>query len=160
MSGMRWTEDEWRRYTAQRRLARGPGDPKAGVTMAPTTASKSAPSGRGKERSELEQILAGNFAAMGLEPIREFHMANIDDTARGWRFDFAFVAERVLVEIHGALGFGKHSKKAGQTNDLQKANAATEHGWSVFSYGAAQIRSGEAALQVERVLRARRAAVE
>lgn len=154
--GLRWTDEEWRRYNAARRLGRDTAAPPSdGRTVAPSTAAKSAPT-RGKERSELEQILAGNFAAMELAPIREFHMANIDDTARGWRFDFAFPAERVLVEIHGALGFGKHSKKAGQTNDLQKANAATEHGWSVFSYGAAQIRSGEAALQVERVVRARR----
>ncbi len=149
----RWTEDDWKQYSARvGRAAKSPTVPQSPKG----TAARSAP----KPRSELETLLAGNLEAMGLEPIREYHMANIDDTAKGWRFDFAFPAERVLVEIHGALGFGKHSKKAGQTNDLEKANAATEHGWSVFSYGAAQIRSGEAALQVERVVRRRRRAVE
>jgi hypothetical protein len=66
---------------------------------------------------------------------------------------------RLLVEVHGALGRGKHSRKAGQTNDLEKANAATEQGWSVLSYGAAQIGSGAAALQVQRVVLARRRAL-
>lgn len=112
-------------------------------------------------RSKAADLLAHQLnELMGLELVREFHMSNIDSDARGWRFDFAAVDVKVLVEVHGALGSGKHSRKAGQTNDLEKANAATEHGWSVLSYGTAAVNSGAAALQVERVVRARRRAVE
>lgn len=93
---------------------------------------------------------------MKLGGTREYHMANIDPDARGWRFDWAAPDVKVLVEVHGALGAGKHSRKAGQSNDLDKANAATEHGWSVLSYSAAMVNSGAAALQVERVVLARR----
>jgi very-short-patch-repair endonuclease len=111
----------------------------------------------GGERSKAGELLAHQLnELMRLGAIREYHMANIDADARGWRFDFGFPDVRLLVELHGALGSGKHSRKAGQTNDLEKANAATEAGWSVLSYSTAMVNSGEAALQIERTVLARR----
>ena len=117
--------------------------------------------GRSSEKSKAGELLAHQLnELMRLGAIREYHMANIDADARGWRFDFGFPDVKLLVEVHGALGAGKHSRKAGQTNDLEKANAATEHGWSVLSYGTAMVTSGAAALQIERVVLARRRAVK
>jgi hypothetical protein len=112
-----------------------------------------------RERSALLVKLAGNLDVMGVPYLYEFHADNIgaDGLEKGWRFDLCILPLelRLLVEIHGALGSGKHSRKVGQTNDLDKANAATEHGWSVLSYGASQIHSGAAALQIERLVRLR-----
>lgn len=111
----------------------------------------------GGEKSKAGELLAHQLnELMRLGAVREWHMANIDPNARGWRFDFAFPDVKLLVELHGALGAGKHSRKAGQTNDLEKANAATEAGWSVLSYSTALVNSGSAAIQVERVVLRRR----
>jgi very-short-patch-repair endonuclease len=111
-----------------------------------------------RQRSALEETLCGNLDVMGVRYLREFHADNIStEIGRGWRFDLAILPLelRLLVEIHGGLGSGKHSRREGQANDLEKANAATEHGWSVLSYGASQINSGAAALQIERLIRQR-----
>lgn len=101
--------------------------------------------------------MAQSLDARGVQYVRQFHMENIDAAARGWRFDFGILPLelRLLVEIHGALGHGKHSRTAGQTNDLEKANAASEAGWTVLTYGAAAIKDGRAAEQVARMVRAR-----
>lgn len=168
----RWTEEDlaaYERRTGQRggrALATHDAPAEAGerapTGKAPRARGDSAQMGRGGgERSKAGELLAHQLnELMRLGAIREYHMANIDADARGWRFDFAFPDVRLLVEVHGALGSGKHSRKAGQSNDLEKANAATEHGWSVLSYSTAMVNSGAAALQVERTVLARRRAVK
>lgn len=169
MSSARWTAEDLAKYEKRlgrvgtldsQRVSEASGE-RAPGRQAPR-ARGSAPPPTGRKISVLEQTIGGNFDVMGLKYVRQFHMENIDATAKGWRFDFAMLPLelRVLVEIHGALGSGKHSRREGQTNDLQKANAATEHGWSVLSYGASQINSGEAALQVARLVESRRRALE
>ena len=103
-------------------------------------------------------VLETDFAfqlhfAEQLEAVRELRFA----PPRRWRFDFAFPAERVAVEINGALGSGRHSRRAGQEADFEKYNAACELGWRVLLYGPTSIRDGTAALQVGRIVRAARA---
>lgn len=156
-----FTEQWLAEYRAKRARESGPSSNTTPTIATPRPASKPARKNSAAPATgeSLEGKLAADLALLGLEPIREYHMANIDPTARGWRFDFAFPDVRLLIEIHGALGRGKHSRRAGQTNDMQKANAATERGWSVLSYGAAEVRSGEAGLQVERCVVARRRAL-
>ncbi len=73
--------------------------------------------------------------------------------------DFAFPDVRVGVEVDGAIfaaengtEAGRHSRGAGQCNDMEKRNAAAELGWFVLSYGPPHVRSGEAALQIERIV--------
>jgi hypothetical protein len=59
--------------------------------------------------------LRGRLAAMGL---------------RDWRFDRAFLKERVYVELQGGVyTVGRHTRGAGYTSDLEKANVATLLGW-------------------------------
>ena len=82
---------------------------------------------------------------MGLKPEREFRF----HSARRWRFDFAFPAERIGVEVDGALGSGKHSRREGQLNDMDKRNAATALGWRVLVYSDKQIKSGAASAQIQ-----------
>jgi len=82
---------------------------------------------------------------------------------RKWRFDFAFPDELVAVELDGGIFAaengqvaGKHARGAGRLKDYEKRNAAAELGWLVLCYGPPQVRSGEAAIQIERLVRARR----
>lgn len=161
----RWTEDEYKAW--EREHGRRVGA--LGARNVPAPSGGQAPEGsppraRGNKKtlgesatSKAAELLAHQLnELMRLGAIREYHMANIDSAARGWRFDFGFPDVKVLVEVHGALGSGKHSRKAGQSNDLEKANAAGEHGWSVLAYSTAMVTSGVAALQVERTVLARR----
>jgi hypothetical protein len=85
---------------------------------------------------------------------------------RRWALDFAFPDVLVAVEIDGGIfaaenggTAGKHARGAGRCKDMEKRNAAAELGWLVLNYGPPHIRSGAAALQVERIVRARRASV-
>jgi hypothetical protein len=53
---------------------------------------------------------------------------------RRWRFDFAFVAEKIAVEVEGnawnVKGGGRHM----QDSDLDKYNHAALYGWRVFRF--------------------------
>ena len=53
---------------------------------------------------------------------------------RKWRFDWAFVKQKVAVEVEGnawgVAGGGRHMKDT----DLEKYNEAVELGWSVFRF--------------------------
>lgn len=129
-----------------------------------------------RARSKLEHLFAQHLALMGLEPAREhrFH------STRRWRFDFAFPEVFLAIELNGAifteakaefaeqggklvavptLKAGRHSRGAGQLNDMEKLNAAIELGWSVLVYGPPHVRSGAAAIQTERIVLRRRAAL-
>lgn len=82
---------------------------------------------------------------------------------RKWRLDFYFGAELVGVELDGGIfsaengtTAGKHARGAGRIKDFEKRNAAAELGLFVLCYGPPQVRSGEAAVQIERLVRARR----
>ena len=55
--------------------------------------------------------------------------------ARRWRFDYAFPAVKVAVEIDGGVFTGgRHSGGVGQKRDFEKLNAAAEMGWLVLHY--------------------------
>lgn len=59
---------------------------------------------------------------------------------RKWRFDFAFPAEQIALEIDGAV----HRIKSRFNSDRDKGNAALLAGWRVLHVTPAQVRSGEA----------------
>jgi len=83
-------------------------------------------------------------------PVREhkFH------PTRRWRFDFAWEAQQIAVEIEGGVySRGRHTRGAGFEADCEKYNAATMMGWRVFRYGPTHVRSGEALRQIGRMLR-------
>jgi very-short-patch-repair endonuclease len=64
------------------------------------------------------------------EPVSEYRF----DPDRRWRFDFAWVEQKVAVEIDGnawnVKGGGRHM----QDGDLEKHNAAVAEGWRVFRF--------------------------
>ena len=54
---------------------------------------------------------------------------------RRWRFDFAWPAHKVAVEIEGIVyreGGGRHQRGAGFVADCEKYEAALLNGWRVY----------------------------
>lgn len=100
--------------------------------------------------SELEAELCFQLAALGLpEPARQFRF----NPARRWRADFAWIAQRLIVECDGATyAAGRHNRGAGYAADRERDNWCCEHGWRVLRYTGDQITSGAALAQLERML--------
>lgn len=71
------------------------------------------------------------------EPVREHRFCH-----RRWRFDFAWLTQRVAVEVQGGIwAQGRHSRAAGMAADYEKHNQATRQGWRVLYVVPAQLRS-------------------
>lgn len=78
-------------------------------------------------------------ARVAFIPAREYRFHDV----RKWRFDFAFVAQLVAVEIDGgqyAKFGGRHSTDA----DRDKLNHAAALGWRVFRFSPKQLRDDPA----------------
>lgn len=69
---------------------------------------------------------------------------------RKFRADFAFVPQKLLVEVEGGLFVkGAHSNPLGIIRDMEKSNLAALGGWALLRYSPAQIKSGEAIAQIK-----------
>lgn len=86
------------------------------------------------------QILAALCHANGLPaPIFEYRF----HPTRRWRFDCAFEAARIAIEVDGgAFTAGRHTRGKGFIADLEKLNAAQLLGWRILRYTPKQIASG------------------
>ena len=100
--------------------------------------------------SELEDIFAAQLDAVGLDGyVREYQAI----PGRKFRFDFAFVAERLLVEINGGTySKGAHSTGTGINRDYEKNNLAVLNNWRVLSFDTKQVKSGAALEVVEKLI--------
>lgn len=69
---------------------------------------------------------------------------------RDWRFDFAWPAIKLAVEVEGGTSFGKsrHSQGDGFEKDCIKYNAATLLGWKVLRYSTKMVQNETAINQV------------
>ena len=68
---------------------------------------------------------------LGIECVREhrFH------PTRRWRFDYAFPACRVAVEIDGGVWtYGRHNRASGYLADMEKFNEAAALGWIILKF--------------------------
>lgn len=76
-------------------------------------------------------------------------------TDRKFRFDFAWLDQRIAVEVEGGTWSGKsrHSSPAGYARDCQKYNLATLNGWQVYRFTSDQIRKGEALKFIQEVFK-------
>jgi very-short-patch-repair endonuclease len=73
---------------------------------------------------------------------------------RKWRFDWAFVAQKLAVEVEGGIWTGgRHSRGAGFEKDLEKYAEAMVLGWRVLRVTPKQIADGRALTLVDRILR-------
>lgn len=64
-----------------------------------------------------------------VEVVKEFKF----HPTRKWRFDYAFPASKVAVEVDGGVWTGgRHINPAGYINDMEKLNNAAAMGWLVL----------------------------
>lgn len=75
------------------------------------------------------------------EPAGEFRFHPV----RKWRFDFAFLAERIAVEVDGGVwNNGGHVRGKYFIECADKRNEAQRLGWRVFSFQPGDLKSGKA----------------
>ena len=100
-----------------------------------------------------EDALAWQVRVAGLPtPVREHRF----DTIRRWRFDLAWIAPRLAVEVEGGIWTGgRHVRGAGYERDLEKYNAAAIAGWLVLRVTTAMVDDGRALAHVADALAAR-----
>lgn len=73
---------------------------------------------------------------------------------RRWRFDYAWSAKKIAVEIEGGVwSGGRHTRGSGFVKDMEKYNAAGRLGWRVFRFTPQQLSKGEAQAFMKEVLR-------
>jgi len=107
--------------------------------------------------SHWEEMLAFQLKAVNLpEPTREYRLTN----KRRWRFDFAWLPQKLLVEVHGGTGTlvqgrhvrGKHVSPEGFEQDREKVNTAVLLGFKVLEMTGRQVKSGKALEWIEKGL--------
>jgi len=102
--------------------------------------------------SELEETFALQLKALHL-PDAQRELCFM--TGRKWRFDFAWPAERLAVEIEGGVwSRGRHTRGVGFTEDCDKYNCAALAGWTVLRYTEQHVQDWTAAHQVAEALKA------
>ena len=100
--------------------------------------------------SYLEEVLAAQIAQSDLpQPVREFRFA----PPRRWRFDFAWVEQRLAVEVEGGVHTGgRHTRPVGFRQDCEKYNQAVLEGWRVLRFESGSVESGAALEIIEKAL--------
>lgn len=70
------------------------------------------------------------LAAQGIpSPVAEHRFHSV----RQWRFDFAWPAHKIALEVEGGVWTGgRHTRGAGFLKDVEKYNAAAALGWRVL----------------------------
>lgn len=99
------------------------------------TAKKTPTPKKVRQPSDLEEKFARLWGIFGSRnyssPVTEHTFA----PPRKWRFDFAFLDEKVAVEIEGGhWSGGRHTRGSGFAKDAEKYNRATELSWAVLRY--------------------------
>lgn len=95
------------------------------------------------EETMITQVSAARLPA----PVVEHRFA----PPRRWRFDLAWPATRVALEIEGATWVaGRHSRGSGFESDCEKYNEAAIAGWTVLRVTADMVVDGRALAFLER----------
>ena len=102
-------------------------------------------------KSELEELLAFQIKAVGLpDPVREFQFY----PGRKYRADFAFIKQKLLVEIDGGIwSKGSHARPRGILRDMEKSNLASLDGWTYLRVSGADVKEGRALELIESAIK-------
>jgi very-short-patch-repair endonuclease len=105
---------------------------------------------KASKRLKLEDLLAAQIRMARLpEPLREYRW----NPERRWRFDFAFVSQRLAVEVEGGTWVGgRHTTGSGFEADCVKYAEAVVAGWRVLRFTGAMVNDGRALGYLERAL--------
>ena len=100
--------------------------------------------------SGLEQALWIQIFAAGLPiPEHEYRF----DPKRRYRFDFAWMPEKVAAECEGGTWVrGAHSRGKHYESDCEKYNLAALLGWRVLRFTTDMVKDGRALATLERIL--------
>ena len=101
--------------------------------------------------SALEELFAFQLRASrldaGMEREHRFHLG------RRWRFDFAWPADKVAVEVEGGHWTGgRHVRGCGFEADCEKYLEAMVLGWRVLRVTGGLVKSGRALAALESML--------
>ncbi len=102
--------------------------------------------------SDLEDRLAYSLKRAKVPtPVQEYRFHPV----RRWRVDFAFVEQKVAVEVEGGSWVGgRHSRGAGFEADCEKYGELAAMGWRTVRVTGAMIKDGRALALIKRVLAA------
>lgn len=91
------------------------------------------------------------FVAAGLpEPVAEYRFHPV----RKWRFDYAWPAQKIALEVEGGVWTGgRHTRGAGFLKDCEKYNTAAIFGWRVLRVTPAQLMTAETCEMLRGVLK-------
>ncbi len=95
-----------------------------------------------KPRSQGEEMLCEQLRENGIDGwVREHRFA----ADRRWRFDVAWPAKLLAVEVEGGVWTnGRHTRGSGFVKDIAKYNRAAELGWRVLRFTTGQVKDGSA----------------
>jgi very-short-patch-repair endonuclease len=96
--------------------------------------------------SKGEEAFALHCRVEELQPVREY----VFHSTRKWRFDFAFVEQKIAIEVEGR---GRHQSDGGFAKDAEKYNAAAKLGWRVLRYTPAMVYRADAINDVMEILK-------
>lgn len=100
--------------------------------------------------NEFEAKLARELKALKINFQKEFQFCE----SRKWRADFHLVDFGILVEIEGGIwSGGRHTRGKGYIGDMEKYNSATMMGYQVVRFSTAQVKSGFAIQEIEKIVR-------
>lgn len=105
-----------------------------------------------KRGPDLEALLAFQLTSTGIPAFVREHQYI---PGRKFRADFAWPALQLAVEVQGGIwrkGGGAHSGGTAIERDIEKAQLAVLHGWSVLPVTTDEVRNGKALQIVEKVL--------
>jgi hypothetical protein len=131
----------WREFDVDahyRRLAKS----SSSIAAAPLPTEIRRPANRAAHTASAATPLVGLCKSAGLPvPATEY----VFHPARKWRFDYAWPAEKISVEIEGGIWSDNQRAKAAHAlplaieRDMEKYNAAAVLGWRVLRYTPANI---------------------
>jgi very-short-patch-repair endonuclease len=115
-------------------------------------------------KSDAEETLAAQMKMIGLTPERQFKWAEYEKTVlrpypktatlkpRGWAADFAFVNEKLLIEVDGQIWQkGGHTSGKGYTEDRERDAESLCCGYRTLRVTTGQVESGEALAWIARL---------